>query len=72
MVEPLKGKKIELKEGVRFSKNIDCNLYEEEDIKSAVEWLKEECKRILSSTKDTQKFHDIIIKIDEAFEDVVK
>jgi len=79
MNEPLKDKR---KENAGFNDNpigceyydegwVDCNMFFENDIKCAVEWLRNklcDCKNISPHFKKCYTCE----KIDEAFEDVVK
>ena len=64
--EPLKDKEIT---GQIKGKNVD-RLYDERDVKSAVEWLKEELKKRDDRLQYNKKW--VYKLIDEAFEDVTK
>lgn len=69
MVEPLKNKKVTQDNFVIGEIDI---LYYDKDIKSAVEWLREELSRGISlNQKGNEMMLMISKKIDEAFEDVV-
>ena len=72
MGEPLKDKKIILKKGQALSKHIDCNFYEENYIKSAVEWLKEQQYKELCRLQETNEgnFEKVLTLINEAFPDL--
>ncbi len=72
--EPLRGKEQAIIGSPKrvFSKGFDTPCFHKEDIKSAVEWLKE--KVILFDMKDKQEAYENNINqiIDQAFEDAVK
>ena len=73
----LKNKKIFLRAGYHFSKNVNCNLYEEKNIISAIEWFKKEyvkhqkelhSKGIIGHPSD--RF--VMNTLNKTFEDVTK
>ena len=66
MKEPLKGKALK-----SIHNTIDCDIYKDKDIKSAVEWLKKQFKRNKSGTDNPFCNTYIEKKINKAFEDVV-
>lgn len=76
-LEPLKNKRFELREKSIFGERdvtdrIIAEGYKEQDIKSAVEWLKEEYKqRYVDSFDPLEKDKEIIKLINKAFEDVI-
>ena len=47
-------------------------VFEEENIRSAVEWLKEEIYKLIKDTIGNVNHVEVLTKIDEAFADVVK
>ena len=66
MKEPLKGKALK-----SIHNTIDCDIYKDKDIKSAVEWLKGRMLKIDPNCTMDWDLINVLKMIDEAFEDVV-
>lgn len=67
-LEPLKEKKIYFK-NINFNLDFPETLYTKSQIKSVVEWLKEQLKKELKTSHDTLKSYELLNK---AFEDVME
>ncbi len=70
--EPLKGKGREFKDLETYDIVLNTVLFRKHEIKSAVEWLKEQINIKKAGEAETIIIMNVLSKIDEAFEDVVK
>ena len=68
--EPLKGKGREFKDLETYDMVLNTVLFRKHEIKSAVEWLKEEIEKYRLA--DVPNVDSLLIDVDKAFEDITK